>query len=502
MSNKLFEEAIADARKLREVAEDNAKKAIIEAVTPKIREFIEQQLLEGESSPEGDLGETVDEEETDSQDEVVLDEESLRSLAEMLGANNLIEGGNESGKIIESSLNAAVKGLSQKERRKILTIANKINNSVDILESKNINNKVVKNEEISGMTRNRNFYEVDLRALREAIEEEMDAQHEGEFGDHSMDEGEPDESMMYEVDDDIDAELAGEGSEPDMETEDMINEIMLQLDLGPDVEADDLPEELRGMLADDEGEEDDDDLEMDDDDDEAPEDEGEDMMDMGMDDPEAEAPPADLEEVYDVDPNMLREELRRVRRLVSEGKMDHHFGGRGGKAGVDGAYGGRGKKSAGVKGAFGGGGYGQDPFTNPPQINKLNEALRHQRRTNRALNEKLNKYRSAVQTLREQLEDLNLFNAKLLYVNKLLQNKSLSESQKKSVIKALDEARSLTEAKSLYNSLTETFGKRGGTTLTESRHRGSSSRTLTSSSARNGAVGELDRWQVLAGLKK
>ena len=64
-------------------------------------------------------------------------------------------------------------------------------------------------------------------------------------------------------------------------------------------------------------------------------------------------------------------------------------------------------------------------LTHPPQINKLNEAIRQLRRQNRAQHEKLNKYRSAVHTLREQLEDLNLFNAKLLYVNKLLQNKNL-----------------------------------------------------------------------------
>ena len=36
MSN-LFEEALADAKKLKEVAEENAKKAILESVTPKIR---------------------------------------------------------------------------------------------------------------------------------------------------------------------------------------------------------------------------------------------------------------------------------------------------------------------------------------------------------------------------------------------------------------------------------------------------------------------------------
>ena len=52
MSNKVFEEAIADAKKLREVAEANAKKAVLEAVTPKIREFIESELLENSNNNE------------------------------------------------------------------------------------------------------------------------------------------------------------------------------------------------------------------------------------------------------------------------------------------------------------------------------------------------------------------------------------------------------------------------------------------------------------------
>ena len=43
--------------------------------------------------------------------------------------------------------------------------------------------------------------------------------------------------------------------------------------------------------------------------------------------------------------------------------------------------------------------------------------LRKEQEKNLALQEKLEKYRSAVETLREQLTDLNLFNAKLLYVN-------------------------------------------------------------------------------------
>ena len=104
-------------------------------------------------------------------------------------------------------------------------------------------------------------------------------------------------------------------------------------------------------------------------------------------------------------------------------------------------------------------------------------------------------------SLRAQLEALNLFNAQLLYVNKLLQNKSLSEGQKKSVIKALDEAQSLTEAKSLYKSLTETFSRGERKTISESRVLGSSSRPTTSSqSSATSNNTELSRWQRLAGL--
>ena len=46
MSKSIYEEAIADAKKVREAAEANAKSAILESVTPKIREFIEQTILE------------------------------------------------------------------------------------------------------------------------------------------------------------------------------------------------------------------------------------------------------------------------------------------------------------------------------------------------------------------------------------------------------------------------------------------------------------------------
>jgi len=283
--------------------------------------------------------------------------------------------------------------------------------------------------------------------------------------------------------------------EEDDDLNELINEIKLELDLGDDIDEDALPEELRGFIAEDEEDEEEADLE---------EEEPEEVPEEGEEGEEGEFEPPELEEMYDVNPDMLREELRNLRRALREGNMDHHFGGKGsGKAGVKNSFGGSGKKNQGVKGAFGGGSYGSDPFTNPPStLKKLNETrkkMRQLNRKNRVQQEKLNKYRGAISSLREQLEDLNLFNAKLLYVNKLLQNKSLTESQKKSVIKALDEAKDLREAKSLYKSLTETFS-RGKGTLNESRIMGSSSRATTSASAKK-ATGEVNRWQRLAGLE-
>ena len=49
--SKLFEEALNDAKKLKEIAEQNATNKIIEAVAPRIKQLIESELMDdsGES---------------------------------------------------------------------------------------------------------------------------------------------------------------------------------------------------------------------------------------------------------------------------------------------------------------------------------------------------------------------------------------------------------------------------------------------------------------------
>jgi hypothetical protein len=70
MSKQLYEEAIADLKKVKEIAEDNAKRAVVEAVAPRIRELIEKELL-GESLNEDESSEDEDEE---KKDKILIDE--------------------------------------------------------------------------------------------------------------------------------------------------------------------------------------------------------------------------------------------------------------------------------------------------------------------------------------------------------------------------------------------------------------------------------------------
>lgn len=58
MPKQLYEEAIADVKRVKQVAEDDAKRAILEAVTPRIREFIDQAIL-GNPDDDGDDGEPL-----------------------------------------------------------------------------------------------------------------------------------------------------------------------------------------------------------------------------------------------------------------------------------------------------------------------------------------------------------------------------------------------------------------------------------------------------------
>ena len=65
--------------------------------------------------------------------------------------------------------------------------------------------------------------------------------------------------------------------------------------------------------------------------------------------------------------------------------------------------------------------------------------------------------KAELEELRATLNEVNLLNAKLLYMNKIFKAKSLSESQKRSVVGAFDRAKSVKEVKNTYLTLAESI---------------------------------------------
>ena len=72
---------------------------------------------------------------------------------------------------------------------------------------------------------------------------------------------------------------------------------------------------------------------------------------------------------------------------------------------------------------------------------------------NKQLTEKLSEYEAAIGELKEGLQDTNLSNARLLYTNRVLRNTSLNERQKDKIVEAISNAGSVTEAKTIYDTL-------------------------------------------------
>ena len=130
-----------------------------------------------------------------------------------------------------------------------------------------------------------------------------------------------------------------------------------------------------------------------------------------------------------------------------------------------------------------------------PRRARVNRQLREARKQNA-------EYKEAIAGLKSQLVEMNLFNAKLLYANKLMQNKNLTMKQQKAIVEALDNAKTLREAKLLFKSLSESLTRRAkGSKLNEGSLRtiGSSSRSTRSAQPASSGV-EVDRWAVLAGI--
>lgn len=72
------------------------------------------------------------------------------------------------------------------------------------------------------------------------------------------------------------------------------------------------------------------------------------------------------------------------------------------------------------------------------------------------LEAKIEKYSATLETLQEKLETTNVSNAKLLYINRALENASLNERQKEKIVESISKATTIQEAKIVFDTLQET----------------------------------------------
>ena len=136
-----------------------------------------------------------------------------------------------------------------------------------------------------------------------------------------------------------------------------------------------------------------------------------------------------------------------------------------------------------------------------PEAEELEEKKKHDDdKEKEKVEEELEEARTTIETLRQDLQEVNLLNAKYLYMNKLFKSKSLTESQKVKVINALDRASSVTEVKNTYETLKESFNATKAP-LKESIGFASQAAGV----APKGNIVESDpfvnRWKTLAGIK-
>ena len=462
--SKLFEEAIAEAKQLRELAEQNAKNAIVEAVTPRIREFIEEQLLAEESDEvyeseeeleEGSyddgvledvvneiMAEMSDDEELTEKEEVLLndgdvdmeetvelDEDAMAVLSKMLNERSDLTPEEQKLKTIVLSmhtLRSKLPEMNEAQRQEVQTIIKKVKN------------QILTNE---GNMTNDNMLEVDLGVTEvttnEIAEDETVEEALNELR-LMLDLGEPDEDGSFDMENilvtDADAAEEGEAGEEAAEGEEGEEEVEGE-------EGDMADEELDFELEDDAA------LGA------APED--------GEEASGEEAPLA--EEILEINEESLVAALREM-------------------------------KSA-----------------------RTTETTRNTDKTNESaqiatLHGQVAEYAKVIESLREQLTEMNLFNAKLLYVNKLVQDKNVTSEQRRGIVESLDGAKTLREVKLLYKGLTKSL-KTTNTSAKKSqisesaarRSIGSSSRPAgtqsTQKSLNENADSTSNRWATLAGLK-
>jgi hypothetical protein len=156
---------------------------------------------------------------------------------------------------------------------------------------------------------------------------------------------------------------------------------------------------------------------------------------------------------------------------------------------------------------YGGGGY-YEYGARKKQLDENKTLIKEQRKLGskvQLLEEKLNKYGTVILQLKEKLEDSNLGNARLLYQNRVLNSVSLNERQKDRIVEAISNAKSVEEARIVFETLQSAVGSLSRRKRPESLNEvvsRSSSAFIPRKEETKKDSSFADRMRTLAGIKK
>jgi hypothetical protein len=118
--------------------------------------------------------------------------------------------------------------------------------------------------------------------------------------------------------------------------------------------------------------------------------------------------------------------------------------------------------------------------------------------------EELNEALKTVRVLRSQLQEVNLLNAKLLYVNKVFKANNLTEGQKVNVVAAFDKAETVKEVKLVFETVSKNVVAKQPARPAIKEHKSFASKPAGSTQKQviNEVSEAVNRMQILAGIKQ
>jgi hypothetical protein len=154
-------------------------------------------------------------------------------------------------------------------------------------------------------------------------------------------------------------------------------------------------------------------------------------------------------------------------------------------------------------------GYGDEPTEEAPVAEEEHseEELDALKAELKSVQSELGEAISVIKSLKGTINEVNLLNAKLLYVNKLFRSFNLTNEQKSKVVETLDRTKNVREVKLVFSTIAESFKfGNGATKKTTSKITESYASKPAASTAPKQIIAEdnsaSDRFKKLAGIIK